>query len=61
MALSDIVTADNVALAFVLVCLLAVFTALYGKKERFYLDEILIIVGFFFGACSLCSWAYRPL
>jgi hypothetical protein len=50
MALSDIVTANNVALALVLAGLLAVFTALYGKKEKSYLDEMLTIVGFFVGA-----------
>jgi hypothetical protein len=50
MALSDIVTANNVALALVLGGLLAVFTALYGKKEKSILDTLLMIVGFFFGA-----------
>ncbi|MGD0818349.1 MAG: hypothetical protein ABR986_08140 [Methanomassiliicoccales archaeon] len=50
MALSDIVTANNVALALVLGGLLAIFTAIYGKKEKSFLDEILMIVGFFFGA-----------
>ncbi len=50
MALSDIVTANNVALALILGGLLAIFTALYGKKEKSFLDEILMIVGFFFGA-----------
>jgi predicted membrane channel-forming protein YqfA (hemolysin III family) len=50
MVLSDIVTANNVALALVLGGLLAIFTALYGKKEKSFLDEILMIVGFFFGA-----------
>ena len=50
MALSDIVTPGNVALALVLGGLLAIFTALYGKKEKSYLDELLTIVGFFFGA-----------
>lgn len=50
MALSDLVTANNVALALVLAGLLAVFTAFYGKKEKSYLDEMLMIVGFFVGA-----------
>jgi hypothetical protein len=50
MALSDLVTVNNVALALVLGGLLAIFTAFYGKKERSYLDELLMIVGFFFGA-----------
>jgi hypothetical protein len=50
MALSDIVTANNIALALVLAGLLAVFTAVYGKKEKSYLDEMLMIVGFFVGA-----------
>jgi len=50
MVLSDIVTANNVALALVLGGLLAVFTALYGKKEDSILDTLLMIVGFFFGA-----------
>ena len=48
--MSDIVTLNNLALALVLGGLLAVFTAIYGKKERSYLDEILMVVGFFFGA-----------
>ena len=50
MVLSDIVTANNVALALVLGGLLAIFTALYGKKEDSILDTLLMIVGFFFGA-----------
>ena len=50
MALSDLVTVNNLALALVTGGLLAIFTAFYGKKERSYLDEILMIVGFFFGA-----------
>jgi hypothetical protein len=50
MALSDIVTLNNVALALVLGGVLAIFTALYGKKEKSLLDELLMIVGFFFGA-----------
>ncbi len=50
MALSDIVTANNVALALVLGGMLAIFTGLYGKKERSFIDEMLMIVGFFFGA-----------
>jgi hypothetical protein len=50
MALSDIVTVNNVALALVLGGVLAIFTALYGKKEKSLLDEMLMIVGFFFGA-----------
>ncbi|HEY3419362.1 MAG TPA: hypothetical protein VGK23_02285 [Methanomassiliicoccales archaeon] len=50
MALSDFVTLNNVALALVLGGVLAIFTALYGKKEKSLLDELLMIVGFFFGA-----------
>jgi hypothetical protein len=50
MALSDFVSANNVALALVLGGLLAMFTAFYGKKEKSVLDELLMIVGFFFGA-----------
>jgi hypothetical protein len=50
MVLSDIVTLNNVALALVLGGVLAIFTALYGKKEKSLLDEMLMIVGFFFGA-----------
>ncbi len=48
--MSDIVTANNVALALVLGGMLAIFTGLYGKKERSFIDEMLMIVGFFFGA-----------
>jgi hypothetical protein len=50
MALSDIVTVNNLALALALGGLLAIFTALYGKKEKSFLDEMLMIVGFFVGA-----------
>ncbi len=50
MALSEIVTINNVALALVLGGVLAIFTALYGKKEKSLLDEMLMIIGFFFGA-----------
>jgi len=50
MALSDFVTANSVALALALGGLLALFTSLYGKKEKSFLDEILMIVGFFVGA-----------
>lgn len=50
MALTDIVTVNNVALALVLGGVLAIFTGLYGKKEKSLVDEMLMIVGFFFGA-----------
>jgi hypothetical protein len=50
MAFSDIVTANNVALVLIIGGLLALFTAIYGKKEKSVLDEILLIVGFVFGA-----------